>query len=99
MNMFFKKLSSLLEDNSGSWSSMRFSHLFTVINSNIVIFGVWAIICIMKKDILDFPGQVVTIYTLANGITFGGKIAQKHFENKEMTITNESSSSIEKVEA
>ena len=75
-------LSSLLKEHSGSeqLSSTRLAMLFTVILSNIVIFGVWAVVCIMKHDLIIIPSSLITLYGLANGITITGKVTQKRFE-------------------
>lgn len=79
------KLSSLLtegDSSTGQWSSTRFAMLFTVILSNIIIFGVWATVCVMKQEIIMIHSSLITLYGLANGITITGKVTQKHFEGK-----------------
>jgi hypothetical protein len=78
------KLSSLLQDGSGDqmWSTTRFSFLFTVLISNIVIFGVWAAVCYHTRQIVSIPSGVLSIYLAANGITATSKIVQKHFETR-----------------
>jgi len=85
------KLSSLLKDNArdNSWSSTRFSLLFTVLISNISIFGIWVFVCIVKKEIISIPADIITLYSLANGITMSGKVIQTRHELK---YSNQSSS-------
>jgi hypothetical protein len=87
-----KKLSSLLQDGSGdgTWSTTRFTFLFTVIVSNVVIFGVWVAICYHRRDIVAIPSQIVTIYSLANGIAATSKIVQKRFETNSTDDTDDS---------
>ena len=78
------KLSSLLKVNSqdNSWSSTRFSLLYTVLLSNICIFGIWGFVCIVKKEIVSIPADIITLYSLANGITMSGKVIQTRHELK-----------------
>jgi len=81
------KLSSLLKDGqSDNWSSTRFAMLFTVLLSNIVIFGTWAAVCILKQDIIMIPSSLITLYGLANGIIVTGKVTQKHFEGQHTKV-------------
>ena len=83
MNLL-SKLSSLLKDNSqdNTWSSTRFALLFTVLVSNLCIFSVWVFICIIKKEIVNIPTDIISLYSLANGITISGKIIQTRHELK-----------------
>lgn len=78
MKKLLSKLSSLLqENNDGQWSSTRFALLFTVLISNICIFGVWIYISISQKQMAPISSNLITIYSLANGITLTGKVVQK----------------------
>ena len=83
MNIF-SKLSSLLKDNSkdNSWSSTRFTLLFTVLISNLSIFGIWVFVCFVKKELVNIPADIITLYSLANGITISGKVIQTRHELK-----------------
>jgi hypothetical protein len=88
------RFSSLLKDgNDDQWSSTRFTLLFTVLLSNICIFGVWAYICIQTKQLILFPSEIITMYCLANGITLSGKVIQTRHElkysKKNKSSTNE----------
>lgn len=77
------RLSSLLKDGQDDqWSSTRFTLLFTVLLSNLCIFGVWVFICIHNKELIVIPNEIITIYSLANGITLSGKLIQTRHELK-----------------
>lgn len=83
MKKIFSKLSSLLKDGQdNNWSSTRFTLLFTVIISNVSIFGVWMFVCLWQKQMITIPSEIITIYSLANGITLTGKVIQTRHELK-----------------
>lgn len=78
MKKILSRLSSLLkEGDNDQWSSTRFSLLFTVLISNICIFGVWVYISISQKQLAPITSEIITVYSLANGITLTGKVVQK----------------------
>jgi hypothetical protein len=93
MKNLLKKFSSLLQDGSGdsAWSTTRFAFLFTVIISNVVIFGVWVAICYHKREIVPIPSEIVTLYSLANGITAASKVIQKRFESNNTNASDSQS--------
>jgi|GEM_PF-4162126 len=83
MKRLLHLLSSLLKDkNNDVWSSTRFTLLLTVILSNFSIFSVWVVVCLYNKDIINIPSSIITLYSLANGITLSGKVVQKRHELK-----------------
>jgi hypothetical protein len=78
MKKILSRLSSLLKDGSDEhWSSTRFILLFTVLVSNICIFGAWVFVSISQKHLASISSELITIYSLANGITLTGKVVQK----------------------
>ena len=73
-------IASLLKDSPDSLSSTRFAFLFSVIVSNISIFGICIGLCIWVGEILPIPDSILLLYCLGNSISFGGKVLQKFFE-------------------
>ena len=93
MKKLLSKLSSLLKDGQdNNWSSTRFTLLFTVVISNISIFSVWIFVCLWQKQIITIPAEIITIYSLANGITLTGKVVQTRHELKCGQKTDDKSS-------
>ena len=84
MKALLNKLSSMLEENTSirAWSSTRFAFIFSVIISNVLIFGVIAYETILTGKVPDVPEGAIWIYALANGISFVGKVSQKIGELK-----------------
>lgn len=79
---FKKMFTRLLQEGKDSLSSTRFSFLFSVLVSNISIFGCWLILSCISNTILPIPESVVVLYGLANGLSFSGKVFQRWIEGK-----------------
>jgi hypothetical protein len=63
-----------LQDDKGNSSSMR----LVWAAANIVILGVWAYLCVIRKEFVPWqPGE-----TILMGLLFGGKVGQKYIEKK-----------------
>lgn len=84
MKALLNKLSSMLEENTSvnSWSSTRFAFLFSVLISNILIFGTVVYETILTGKVPDVPDGALFLYMAANGISFAGKVTQKINELK-----------------
>ena len=82
-NKLLSKISSLFKNGGENWSSVRFSFIVTVLASNISFWGIWVGLSIYHKEILPIAESVIVIYSLANAITVGSKLAQKPMEKKE----------------
>ena len=80
ITILMQNLSGMLKFSGTRWSATRFAFLFAVILSNLCIFGLWVVMCILKQDILPIDNSVVVLYAVANGISFGGKVIQKNME-------------------
>lgn len=80
-------LSSMLKTDGGkdAWSSARFTFVFTVLLSNIIIFVALAVLLIKESKFPDVPEGVLWLYGVANGISFAGKVSQKFRETKTPT--------------
>jgi len=76
-------LSMLKESDNCSVSMTRFLSLFTIVLSNIAMWGTWLVICYLEGLIVDIPDGVVYVYAAANGLTLAGKVGQKFAEKKE----------------
>jgi len=81
-NKLLSKLSSLFKNGGANWSSIRFAFIVAVMLSNFAFWGIWAGLSIAKHELQPVPDSVVVVYSLANGIAVGGKLAQKPMENK-----------------
>ena len=81
-NPIWKKLESMLITNGEktSWSSNRVAFLFTMILSNIVIWGAIIYLIILNGAFPDIPQSIVIIYGAANGIASIAKVWQKREE-------------------
>ena len=74
---------SMLKESDGCPVSMtRFLSLFTIVLSNIAMWGTWLLICYFEGHIADIPDGVIYVYVAANGLTLTGKVAQKFVEKK-----------------
>lgn len=84
MKKLLNKLSSMLEENApvNAWSSTRFSFIFSVVLSNVVVFSLIGYETILTGKVPDVPEGTIWIYALANGISFAGKVSQKFGELK-----------------
>lgn len=84
MGKLLNKLSSMLEENAAvnAWSSTRFSFIFSVVLSNVVLFTLIGYETISTGKVPDVPEGAIWIYALANGISFSGKVFQKLGELK-----------------
>ena len=84
LNKLLSKVSSLFKDGSSiDWSSARFAFLVSVIISNLAIFGIWVGLSIINNVVMPIDASVLTLYGLANGISFTGKLIQKNMESKD----------------
>jgi len=83
INKIFWGIASLLKDTGDNLSSTRFAFLLSVIISNFLIFGVWAYLSISSHAMVTFPESVIVIFSLANAITYSGKLYQKNLEGKD----------------
>lgn len=70
----------LLSAHPDSLSSTRFSFLLCVFMSNLSVFGIWGYMSFSMGVMAEIPESVIMLYCLANGITFTGKMVQKHME-------------------
>ena len=82
INTLMHRLSSMFKNGGKNWSSVRFGFILCVIISNLCFWGVWTVLCIYDNTIQPIPESVIVLYSLANGISFAGKIFQKNTENK-----------------
>ena len=76
---YFKEL---ISPRNGQ-SSARFAFLFSILLSNIVVWGTWLVVCVYKKDIINIPDGVVMAYAAAQGLSFIGKVGQRFAERGE----------------
>jgi hypothetical protein len=67
---------SILEDNSGGFSAMRFMFIFTTV----FFLFIWGLTCYMNHKIEPFPKESTTIILGLAGI----KMAQRFGENGEL---------------
>ncbi|MCE5212123.1 MAG: hypothetical protein LLG40_11260 [Deltaproteobacteria bacterium] len=69
-----------LTDFASTYSSNRFSYLFTTVVSTVVFWGTWSGICIYNGSIVDIPAGVYISYGMAIGIVALGKFGQSFTE-------------------
>ena len=67
---------SLLEDNSGGFSSVRFMFIFTTI----FFLSIWGMTCYMNSKLEPFPKESTTVILGLAGI----KMAQRYGEKGEL---------------
>lgn len=81
-NPIWKKIESIFVVNGGpgTWSSNRVAFIFTMVISNIIIWGAIATLVIMNSAFPDIPDSIVMVYGLANGIASVSKVWQKKEE-------------------
>jgi hypothetical protein len=91
--LYFEKtlhyLATMFEEEKGVWSSTRFSMIFTVVFSNIVL---WSLVIILSSKTLmlaAIPESLIVLYGIGNGVAFSGKIFQKKEEVKSENKPNE----------
>ncbi len=76
--------SDMLKESCGCPVSMtRFISLFTILLSNIVMWGTWIIVCSWEGHMVDIPDGVVFVYAAANGLSMAGKVGQKFAEKSD----------------
>jgi len=68
------------DETSKNWSSTRFTFVFTVLLSNVVIFTLFAIFSMSDGKFPEISEGVLWLYAIANGIAFTGKVSQKFKE-------------------
>jgi hypothetical protein len=83
----FSKFSEMLGDGTNRWKTVRFALIFTMILSNLSIFGIWSYLSIVKWQLMDIPEGVLYLYGLANGIIIFGKSFEKRVEGKMFEMT------------
>ena len=76
---------SLMSDKVGTLSATRFSFVMCTFVSNLTVFLVWAGLSITQSKLVEIPESIIFLYCLANGITFTGKMVQKHIETRDTT--------------
>ena len=82
-NILITKVSSIFKDGTDDmWSSVRVVFIFTIVLSNLVLWGIWGGISIAKHQLQRIPQSVIVLYTSANGVTATTKIWQKKIEKK-----------------
>lgn len=86
MKVFFSKMmskvSSLFSDAGLGWSSTRFSMLFTIVLSNLALWGVWVALSIHAHAMIPIDSSIITVYSMANALHLGAKLIQKGQESK-----------------
>jgi hypothetical protein len=76
MNFFQKLLDPNARESAG-----RFAFLLSIILSNTVVWGIWLVVCIYKREIVNIPEGVVMAYAAAQGLSFAGKGMQSFAES------------------
>lgn len=78
----WKKLESMVITNGekSSWSSNRVAFLFTMILSNVIVWGAIVYLTLLNGAFPDIPQSIVIIYGAANGIASIAKVWQKREE-------------------
>jgi hypothetical protein len=76
----------LLEPNTKE-SAGRFAFLLSIILSNTVVWGMWLVVCIYKREIVNIPEGVVMAYAAAQGLSFAGKGMQSFAERSSWETT------------
>ena len=82
---------SLMSDKIGSLSATRISFIMCTFISNMAVFLIWGGLCISQCKMAEIPESVIFLYCLANGITFTGKMVQKHIESPNYGCKKENS--------
>ena len=82
INPIWKKIETVFIVNGGpgSWSSNRVSFIFTMLISNIIVWGAILYLVIVNSEFPNIPDSIVVIYGLANGIASAAKLWQKREE-------------------
>lgn len=78
----WKKLETMFVVNGGpgTWSSNRVAFIFTMVLSNIIMWGAVLYLVIINSAFPDIPNSIVMLYGLANGIASVSKVWQKREE-------------------
>ena len=74
-------MNKFLQDNQGNESSLRLMMAWAFV----IIFAVWAVVCLVKMDLVDLPTQIA----LAVGAILTAKVWQKNVENKSPPVDKE----------
>lgn len=92
------RIDRLLIENTkdGLWSTTRFSFIFTVVVSNLVIWLLIVIYFIANNKFPDVPESMVWMYASANGVAGMTKVASKITEKKNVSESVSQPSSINK---
>lgn len=78
---------SKLLDPQSPESAGRFAFLLSIIVSNTVVWGLWLLVCIYKREIVNIPEGVVMAYAAAQGLSFAGKGMQSFAEHRTTRTT------------
>ena len=73
-------IKSILSSDQNSMSSVRFAFLFSVIVSNLTVFGLLIAEYILKGSMQTVPDSVLVLYCAANGIGGGVKLIKDQIE-------------------
>ena len=82
LDTLWKKLETMFIVNGGpgTWSSNRVAFIFTMVLSNIIMWGAILYLVIVNSAFPDIPNSIVMLYGLANGIASVSKVWQKREE-------------------
>lgn len=69
-----------IEDDDEFWSSNRFAYVFTMLVSNIIMWGCVLLLVIINKEFPEIPQGVIFIYGISNGVASIAKVWQKREE-------------------
>ena len=67
-------------ESDGYWSSNRVAFIFTMLISNIIMWGAILYLVIATSAFPDIPSSIVAIYGISNAIVSGSKVWQKREE-------------------
>lgn len=84
MKINWQKIWTILYEDKSKWiSSTRFSFIFTMLLSNIIVWGLFLILSFIQCKFISVPESVIALYCVSNGIVWTGKIRQKKQENSD----------------
>jgi len=84
MNLFM----GLLSRDNNTPSIMRFAFVFSILISNLTLWGAWIVMSIYQGNLVNIPSGVVEAYSFANGAAFLGKSMQSFAERHRYNDTN-----------
>ena len=79
---FYEKFQTMFVESSddGHWSSNRFAYVFTMLISNLILWGCILFIVITTTSFPEIPGGIIMVYGISNGVSSIAKIWQKREE-------------------